>query len=273
MRIALVYFSATGNTSQIARVINDHFVAIGAKVDNYDITSHVARERAIDFRGYDACVFGAPIHSWRAPRVVREWIQTILGDGRKCAMFFTYGGFGVHPAHYSMRKILTDRNFIVVSSAEFLGWHTFNLGGWQAMVGRPDDSDFAVARKFVEGTYKRFRGEDKGILGELEKTVYTDEELDQIETLRFRILTKLPSRDGADCSMCMLCEELCPTGAMDAMRDHVDKGKCIACLRCVASCPECALQINDTSETWSVKLAMERVTEEDLQGKQSKLYF
>jgi hypothetical protein len=54
-------------------------------------------------------------------------------------MFFTYGGFGVHPTHYSTRQILKEQNFIVVSSAEFLGAHTFNLGGWRT------DSNFATS--------------------------------------------------------------------------------------------------------------------------------
>ena len=51
-------------------------------------------------------------------------------------MFFTYGGFGVHPAHHATREILEERHFRVVSSAEFLGAHTFNRAGWEAMVDR-----------------------------------------------------------------------------------------------------------------------------------------
>jgi len=273
MKIAIFYFSATGNTSRMVEVIKEKFIGLGVQVDDYDISSYASRQKRYNLNPYQAIVFGAPIHSWRAPRLVREWLRTLDGGNKKCSMFFTYGGFGVHPTHYTTRKILSEQGFVVVSSAEFLGEHTFNLGGWKAMTGRPDESDFQVAREYAAGTYKRFTGEDPEILDELEKTNYREEELDLIEGFRFNILTKVPSRDGENCSMCMLCEELCPAWAMDAQKGLADKEKCIACLRCVAICPESVLKINDMTQTWPFKLEMEKIDESSLQQKQSKSYF
>lgn len=131
MKVLILYFSATGNTRKIAKVVGDTFTQIGCEVVMADITACANRQKKIDLKLFHAVVFGAPIHSTRAPRVVREWMKTLDGQGKKCAMFFTYGGFGVHPTHYSTRQILEKQNFIVVSSADFLGVHTFNLGGWK----------------------------------------------------------------------------------------------------------------------------------------------
>lgn len=272
MKIAIIYFSATGNTAKMAGVIREHFTGMGAQTDMYDITSHSSRKRGVDLEPYQACVFGAPVHSWRAPRVMREWMRRLDGRNMKCSMFFTYGGFSIHPAHYSTRQILTEQNFVAVSSAEFLAAHTFNLGGWKAMCERPDQSDFKAAKEYAVMTFRRFTGEDPEKLGELEKTRYREEELDKIESFRFRALTKLPTRDGAGCSMCMLCEELCPNGAMNAQTGQADSHRCIACLRCVANCPEGALKINDMSDIWSFKLEMEKETQESLGRKQSRIY-
>ena len=272
MKVLIFYFSATGNTATIAKVIGNEFTEMGVDVTLSDITPHASRKGGIDLEPYQAVFFGAPIHSWRAPRVVREWMRTLDGQGKKCGMFFTFGGFQVHPTHYSTRQILEEQNFVVVSSAEFLGAHTFNLGGWKAMGGRPAALDFEVAKEYARVTYKRFMGEDDGILGELEKTEHTEEHLDSIETFRFNVLRQLPHRDGEECSMCMVCEELCPTGAMKAESGEADKGKCIACLACMANCPENVLKINDMSDSWSFKLEMEKTTEESLKGKQSKIY-
>jgi len=268
----MLYFSATGNTRKIAKVIGDAFTAMGADVTQRDITAHADRQKTIDLKPFDALVFGAPIHSWRAPRVVREWMKTLDGRGKKCSMFFTYGGFGVHPTHFSTRQILEKQNFIVVASAEFLGFHTFNLGGWKAMEGRPDGSDFELAKEYARLTYKRFSGEDAKILGNLERTQHTEAELDAIESFRFKVLTQLPTRDGKECCMCLACEELCPTGAMNAESGEADKGNCIACLSCVANCPEDALRINDMSESWSFKLAMEKISEESMKEKRGEIY-
>ena len=202
MNVLMLYFSATGNTARIARIIEESFSELGARVTMSDITPFASRQNKIDLEPYQAVMVGAPIHSWRAPRVVRELLKTLDGKGRKCSMFFTYGGFGVHPAHYSTREILQEQNFIVFSSAEFLSAHTFNIGGWKAMEGRPDESDYALAREYASRTYKRFTGEDDGVLFELEKTEYTDEQLDSIESFRFNVLTQLPTRGGGECSMC-----------------------------------------------------------------------
>lgn len=272
MKILIPYFSATGNTAKIAEVLKDSFVQLGADADLLDITTYGSRQNAVDLEPYDAVVFGAPIHSNRAPRVVREWLMTLDGKGKKCATFFTYGGFTVHPTHYSTQQILKKQNFVVVSSAEFLGKHTFNLGGWKALPDRPDESDFAVAEKFAKETYKRFTGDDDGILGEMEKTSHTEEELDTFENFRFRAVTQLPTRDGKECSMCMECEELCPTRAMSAEAGEAEAGKCIACLRCVDVCPDGVLKINDMSGLWPMKLKVENETEDTIKNKKSKIY-
>jgi len=272
MNIKLFFFSATGNTARMAKSIKDEFERLGAKVELHDITPFSSRNKTTDVESCDAVVFGAPIYSWRAPREVREWMKTLAGCGKKCSMFFTYGGFGVHPTHYSTRKILEERGFIVVSSAEFLAPHTFNLGGWRAMTQRPDEGDFGVAREYVQATMKRFSGYDSGVPGEMEKTGHTDEQLDAIESVRFKILTQLPARDGKDCSMCMICEDRCPTAAFSAEKGEADKSKCIACLSCVANCPENVVKINDMSASWSFKLQMEKTTEEKMNEQRSRIY-
>jgi len=272
MKILILYFSATGNTAKMAKVIEERFVEVGCKVAMADMTSFVNRQEEIDLTPYEAVVFGAPVHVRRAPRVMREWLRTLTGQGKNCSMFFTYGGFGVHPAHYSTRQILAEQNFRVVSSAEFLSVHTFNLGGWKAMEGRPDKRDFAIAKEYVDKTYLRFINEDENLLGELEKTEYPEELLDAAEASRFKILTQLPTRGGQDCGMCLECEELCPTGAIEAESGEADKGKCIACLACVANCPEQVLEINDMSKSWPLKLKEENTTEKSLKELESRIY-
>ena len=272
MNLLILYFSATGNTAKMAKVIKERFAELGCKVTMANVTTYKKREAKIDFTPYDAVVFGAPIHARRAPRVVREWLRTLDGQGKKCSMFFTYGGFGVHPTHYSTRQILEKQNFRVVSSAEFLGAHTFNLGGWKGMKGRPDERDYDVAKAYVERTYKRFINEHENLLGELEKTEYPEELLDAAETSRFKVVTQLPTRGGQACSMCLTCEALCPTGAIKAESGEADRGRCIVCLACVANCPDQVLEINDISKSWPSKLKKENTTEESLNALKSRIY-
>ena len=273
MRILLCYFSATGNTAAMAQPIRRQLTELGAEVDELDITPPANRTDPPDLTSYQALIVGAPIHSLRAPRVVRQWLAGLKGQGQKAAMFFTYGGFQIHPTHYNTWQILKENGFTVVASAEFPGKHTFNLGGWEAMADRPDDSDFTVAREYADRVYQRFTGEDKGLVPEPDHGLYTGEQLDQAEFFRFKVVSKLPTRDGEDCSMCGLCEDVCPTGAMDAQQGRADSKRCIVCLGCVYHCPENALKINDLAPVFINKMKMEGETAETLRNKKSRLYF
>ncbi|OGC42704.1 hypothetical protein A2Y85_06360 [candidate division WOR-3 bacterium RBG_13_43_14] len=38
------------------------------------------------------------------------------------------------------------------------------------------------------------------------------------------------------CNECSLCEKICPTRAIDAPQNKIDKGECISCLRCLYEC-------------------------------------
>ncbi len=141
------------------------------------------------------------------------------------------------------------------------------------MENRPDEKDFSLAREFAGKTYRRFTREDTGLPGPFEKTAHTEELIDSIEIFRFKVLTMLLTREGRTCSVCMACEEICPSGAMNVASGEAHWSKCIACLACVAACPEKALVINDMTGIWNGKLQMERITAEELQQKQGVLYF
>ncbi len=272
MHLAIVFFSATNNTRTMAEIIKDRFVDLNTKIDLFDVTTEEARINNLDISAYDAAVFGFPVHSLRAPKLVRQWLGTLNGNGMKCSMFFTYGGFMVHPSHFSTAEILKKRNFIVVSSAEFPGKHTYNLAGWNAFPDRPDKREFELAKIYVEATYRRFTGEDTNILSRLDQSIFSEEQLDHFEKLRYKIISTLPTRSGQDCCMCGMCEKLCPTQAMDHILGVANPELCIACLRCVAICPDEALKTNDTRPSWNSKLSMSNTSEIQLNSQNGKIY-
>lgn len=272
MKTALIFFSATGNTRAMAEILRDKLEILGASADLYDVTTSGERRRGIGLSGYDFVLFGFPVHSLRAPRIMRDWLETLDGKGMKCAMFFTYGGFAVHPAHHSTAEILRKQNFIVAASAEFPGKHTYNLGGWRAFEGRPDIRESELAEKYAQAVYRRFSGADRSIIGELDRNIFSDEQLDAFEAFRYKMVSKLPSRDGEGCCMCGICEKICPSDAMDYKKGTADPERCIACLGCVAACPEKVLKINSTESSWEPKLRMSETTEAALNSQVGRIY-
>ncbi|MDK2940370.1 MAG: hypothetical protein PWQ51_2535 [Methanolobus sp.] len=270
--VIVVFFSATGNTRKIADTIKSKLSDLGVSVTQFDISSPKDRNKNISFSDYDAVFFGFPIYSLRAPRVCREWLMRQNGESKRCSVFFTYGGFGKEPAHYYIKELLEKRDFSLVSTAEFLGAHTFNYSGWEAAQGRPDNSDMKVAEEYTIKTLERFRADKLTKVDDFEKPPYPVEQLDEAEKYRFRLITQLPTRDGKECCLCMQCEELCPTGSMDAVRGIVNPKSCIACFRCIASCPENVLHTNDIANSWENKLKMHNTSKEEIDGMESKIF-
>jgi len=271
MKILLAYFSATGNTAKVAKAIGSKLSKLGHEVREWDITTPDERGTGLNLDSYQAFVFGFPSHSSRAPRLAREWLETLEGGGRKCATFFTFGGFGIDPCHSTTKQILDRRGFKLAASAQFLGVHTFNLAGWRAMAGRPDETDFEVAEEFASVSHRRFTGQDPALIGPLKEPGLSEEKLDEMEGGRYKLVSQLPTREGRECSLCGICEEICPSGAMDAERGEADKTKCIVCLSCLANCPEEALKINDLSPSWLAMLERTKLSPEELSLKKSKI--
>ena len=272
IKVMMAFFSATGNTKQIAKKIQKKFNDLNVSITVVDITSSSSREEDILISKYDAFIFGFPIYSMRAPRVCREWLQKLDGEGKKCSVFFTYGGFGKDPAHYYIKELLDKQNFKLVSTAEFLGAHTFNYSGWKAAQNRPNESDFKLAEEYVIRTIERFIGEDWKELSEFKKPMFSSSQLDQAEKYRFNLITQLPTRGSKTCIMCGICESVCPTNAMDSIKGIADAEFCIGCFRCIANCPDGVLHTNDLSNTWLKKLEVHKITKEEIDNLESKIY-
>ncbi len=270
--VIIVYFSATGNTKKIADTIQKKLEALNVIATQYDITSYQNRNRKLSFAQYDAIIFGFPIYSLRAPRVCREWLKQQSGEGKRCSVFFSYGGFEKEPAHYYMKELLENCNFKIVSTAEFLGAHTFNYSGWKAVEGRPNQSDLRIAEEYTVKTLQRFKDNDFKTISDFEKAKFTPEQLDKAEKYRFHLIKQLPTRGGRECSLCMLCEKLCPTASMNAIKDTVDTKSCIACFRCIANCPEGVLHTNDITNEWENKLKMHNATKEEIDKQESRIF-
>jgi len=144
--------------------------------------------------------------------------------------------------------------------------------------GRPwrdgHEIDLETAREYASRTLLRLSGQESCLPLDLPIPALSEAELDALENNRFKAVTQLPTRGGDECSMCMLCEELCPSGTMDAQSGEVlNAAACLTCLRCISVCPEEALHINDLKGKWAGKLLVHNMSEASLKEQQSKLYF
>lgn len=239
LKIALVYFSATNVTYSYIQTIRDELLRRGCAVQTHNVTALESRRQPLSFDGCDGAIFGFPVFSSFAPSVIHEWLPTLSGKGTKCATFFTYGGRTTAYAHFHTSLLLKQADFRLLFTAEFLGQHSFNVGGWQVLSDRPDEGDFSVAREFAALAMERFSRDEAPTLVLQKPFGYPQvmAELQSTPRPTERHWTN-PLRTAEDCSMCRNCETECPAGAFDADTGLSDPRTCIGCMRCVYICPD-----------------------------------
>ena len=269
MKIGLIYFSVTGNTEKIVAVVNNTLEDLNNEVEEFNITNYSDRSKSLNLSQFEAYIFGFPNYYGRAPRLIREWLLTLNGEGKKCSVFFTYGGVHFGIAHHNIKNILTKQNFVLVSTAQFIGKHTYNITGWKLNENHPNQDDFEIAKDYTLKTYKRFIGEDPKIVS-FEPTKFTEEIADQWETTTKRAIP-LPFREE-ECSMCRTCEESCPVNAMNAEKGKPNRKACIRCFRCVVNCPENVLKTKDMTSLLQLLMKITKITEEIVNSRKSKIF-
>jgi ferredoxin len=271
--IAVVYFSATHVTKTYADVIEDELRRQGCEVQSINVTSYDARNTSLPFDKMDGCIFGFPVFADFAPSIINKWIPTLEGKGTPCTTFFTYGARTTGYAHFHTKLLLEQAGFRVRCTAEFLGRHTFNLGGWQILPDRPDDRDFAVAREFATVSLERLRSDALQTFT-LQKPFGYNQRVKLVQQSKPSAERgwRHPVREGNTCQMCRKCETECPTQAFDADTGLSDPLKCLECLHCVYICPDHVLHIDDRIKgAYEVFLEDWCLTEDMINAKQSKI--
>ena len=271
--IAVIYFSATNVTATYAGAIQKEIENLGARAILINITPFESRKQGLNLNAYDGVVFGFPVYSDLAPSVVNEWLAGLDGKGKKCAMFFTYGGRTTGYAHFHTMQILKKVNFTVEFSAEFLGPHTYNVAGWTALTERPSSDDMATAREFAKLSVDRFAGEKSANFNPQKPFGYNAvmESKRNVETKKERGWTN-PTRVLDTCDHCLLCETECPVNAFDAETGLSDFETCISCMRCVYICPNHAIKVHEGMKgAYQNFLTDWNLTEEMMSAKKSRL--
>ena len=277
INIAIVYFSATGVTESFVSIIGTELKNRDCRVTKINITPLSSRESNTvleKLNSFDYLIFGFPVFKDFAPEVVDNWLSSLNGNGRKCAMFFTYGGRTTGYAHYHTKILLEKAGFIVGLTAEFLGRHSINLIGWRALTDRPNEEDFTIARGFAAQIIKYFSETKTSKPFILQKPfgydIVINHRLNKLKP-QFRTWSN-PVRITDSCSMCRKCEEECPSGAINADSGMSNIDKCIECLHCIYICPDQVLKGNEKmAGHYPVFLKNFNITDEFINRKKSKI--
>ena len=238
--VKALYFSGTGTTETLVRVIADELskqLAVPAVLVNF--TTPDSREKIHHFGADELAVVATPVYAGRVPNVLLPYIkEKIHGSGGPAVPLVLFGNRNFDDALIELRDLLESDGFRTIAGAAFVGEHSFSRSLGK---GRPDREDIQLARTFAASVAKKLLSmeelpqEPVSVRGNVPvRPYYTprDRQGNPINILKVKPLTDLEK-----CTQCGRCVSLCPMGSIEQDDPSKISGICIKCCACVKKCP------------------------------------
>ncbi|MHA1442398.1 MAG: EFR1 family ferrodoxin [Candidatus Heimdallarchaeota archaeon] len=271
MKVGIYFFSGTGVTGQFASRMESIFNHKNVEARYFDITP--LKNRKPDLEEFDLYLFGFPVYSGVIPSVTRDWVKTLDGKGKHCALFFTYGGVTMGVAHYHTKLMLEEQGFKVIGSSEFPGRHTFNVAkGFEFLPDRPNDDDFSISDEYVDKLIDKLKSKKFDEIT-IEKPEEYDKVAEMLKNWKKSPARIVPTRNGKECRLCGDCEEFCATGAFNHETGEADPLQCISCLHCTVICRDQVIVLNNDMTDLCNNLTEYYNLSEEILEKRKSIYF
>lgn len=240
----VLYFSGTGNTEYIAKLI-----AIGLNDEYVDLFDRIRTNDKSPLYSEKPYVICAPIYVCEMPLFLVKYLKSIAFNGNNKAYFvFTSGGYcgsaKVQAKLFSVRKKLK-----CLGCAEFVMPRNYVANNHYAM----DDeekiySKISKATQKVQQVIEDVKNENKI----KSRHVWFFETL--IITPFAPIWTKymLTAKDfyaTDQCISCRLCEKVCPFHNIKVSEGKPEWGNnCTHCMACISKCPKNAIEYGNMTQ-------------------------
>jgi len=243
----VVWYSQTGNTARIGKLIAAVWKKMGIKVVSGDYRDLVN----INPADYDVIAAGSPVFYYEVPENFRQWISRLSSiDGTPVASFVTFGGEGgnQHNTAYSILEMLSRKGGVPAGMGLFGAMSAF-APTWSAGNGdrvlkykdQPDEAVYTRVREYASGIIRRINaGETFEAAGEFSFRDYISGGVSIGAT---KLLITGHSVNTGKCIGCGKCVKSCPVNAIFPDKGSVDTGRCIACFGCVNNCPADAVEM------------------------------
>ena len=255
-KLGIVYFSPTGSTKKVMRIVSKAF---DLKLEDYDLTDYLQRDTKITFTENDFVIFGIPVFGGRVPVTMTKRLENIAGNKTATAIIATYGNHEYNGALLELKNLVERRGFKVIGAAAFVTEHSVVR---TVATGRPNQADEEFIIDF-----------GKALLKKITAIRSLSEEADLHVSGKIPFIMKSPGRKyikipmvpkfTTECNHCKACVKACPEGAISFENPKVtDKNLCIRCMRCIRVCPNNARQVGEFLN-WVAKTIMNSLCKEE----------
>jgi len=256
-RIRVLYFSPTGGTQRVARLV------AGALAEALDLEQEFIpftlpeQRREYRFGPEELVVVASPVYAGRLPnKLMPEFREKLLGSGTPAVPVCVFGNRSPDEAVRELTLLLEGNGFRPLAAAAFAGRHAFSD---KVGFGRPDGDDLEQIRSFAARAAEKLSGDslsplelDRGEIG----PYYIPLRADGVPA---KFLKARPVTDTRVCTRCGTCARSCPMGSIDGTTMEA-VGLCIKCQACVRGCPVGAKRFEDPDFLSHVKMLEENYT-------------
>ena len=237
--LKLVYFSPTGTTRTILKAVAEGLQA--AHSETIDLTPPDARNRQSAQMDHQLALIGMPVYAGRIPAEAAQRLQRVKGNCTPAVLVVVYGNRAFEDALLELSDLANTAGFIPVAGAAFIGEHSYTTTEKPLATGRPDAQDLTQAVQFGRQVRKKL-----AVLSALEQLPALA--VPGNHPYRNPMLPSdiAPVTEEALCTLCGVCAEVCPTGAVTVNGSVQTTGQdCIVCCVCIKSCPTGARVMRD----------------------------
>ena len=224
----IVYFSPTHTSEKIARAIGEG-IGMERRIET-DLTLDESTS-TIEING-SLTILAAPVYGGRVAPIALQRMKRLKGTNAPVILAVVYGNRDYEDALVELRDTAIELGFTPLSAGAFIGEHSYSTPALPVAMGRPDEADLGIARRF-----------GKESLLKLERTTLPVPTFYIKGNVPYKpLMSGKPSAPVCteNCFGCGECVEVCPTHAIRLNAENVietDINHCIRCCACVKACP------------------------------------
>jgi ferredoxin len=229
MSIYEITFSPIEGTKRASDIFTKAFCSESIHID---LTKRKSDFSAYSFKKEDICIIAVPSYGGRVPDIAVTRLLRLKGNGARAILMVVYGNRAYDDTFAELQDTLTSSGFSCVAGVAAIAEHSIMR---QFAAGRPDAQDEKELKDFAGKLRSKMEaGEASAPISFPGKRPYRE----------YGGVPMKPKAGNA-CTLCGLCAEECPAGAIPAEHpSETDTSACISCMRCIAVCPQEARSVS-----------------------------